>query len=157
MFDRFLPQRIDNGYRGYRIALWLFGLVVALKLTQSVMAIIDGASIASSADGIPVGTYEPAAAQTVVALFALRSLWRLIFCLFCVLALVRYRSAIPLLFALLGLEYLGGELILRFLPIVRAGAPIGPMINQVAFAVTIVGLALSLWSRGKSAPVAVGR
>jgi hypothetical protein len=31
MFDRFLPERLDNTYRGYKIALWLFGLVVPIK------------------------------------------------------------------------------------------------------------------------------
>ena len=63
MNDRFLPRRIDNTYRGQRAALWLFGLVVAVKMLQGVMVVFNGYSIARSADGIPLETFPPAAAQ----------------------------------------------------------------------------------------------
>ena len=52
MLDRLLPPRIDNAYRGRTLALWLFGLVVALKMLQSVVVLANGSSIARSADGI---------------------------------------------------------------------------------------------------------
>src|SRR4051812_1079235 len=106
MFDRLLPQRIDNTYRGYKVALWLFGLVVGVRITQSVFVIFNGYSTAKNADGIPVDTYTPAASQAVVALFAQGALSRLIISLLCVLVLVRYRSAIPFMFVLLLLNYL---------------------------------------------------
>jgi hypothetical protein len=141
-------QRIDNTYRGYRVALWLFGLVVALKITQSVGVIINGYTTATAADGIPMDTYTPAAAQTVEALFAQGSLWRLTFCLLCVLVLVRYRSAIPFMFVLLLLNYLASQLIFHFIPLVRTGTPPGPIINFIMFALVIIGFALSLRSRG---------
>ena len=102
--------------------------------------------MAKSADGIPVDTYAPAAAQTIVALFALGALYRLIISLLCVLVLVRYRSAIPFMFALLVLSYLASQLILQFIPIVRTGTPPGIVVNLIMFALMIVGLMLSLWS-----------
>lgn len=147
MSDRLLPQRIDNTYRGYKVALWLFGLVVGVRITQSVLIIFNGYSTARDADGVPLDTYTPAAAQTVVALFAQGSLWRLTFCLLCVLVLVRYRSAIPLMFALLLLNYLAGQLIFQFLPLVRTGTPPGPIVNLIIFALMIIGLVLTLRSR----------
>jgi len=61
---------------------------------------------------------------------------------------VRYRAAIPLMFALLVLEFSGRQLILHFIPLVRTGTPPGPFVNIVLFFLTIVGLALSLWSQG---------
>ena len=148
MFDKLLPQPIDNTYRGYKVALWLFGLVVGVRITQSMLVIFNGYSTARDADGIPLDTYTPAAAQMVVALFAQASLWRLTFCLLCVLVLVRYRSAIPFMFALLLVNYLAGQLILQFVPVIRTGTPPGPIVNQIMFALMIVGLALSLRSRG---------
>ena len=147
MFDRLFPQPIDNTYRGYKVALWLFGLVVGVRITQSVLIIFNGYSTARDADGIPLDTFTPAAAQTVVALFAQGSLWRLIFCLLCVLVLVRYRSAIPLMFALLLLSYLASQLIFQFVPLARTGTPPGPIVNLIMFALMIIGLALSLRSR----------
>jgi hypothetical protein len=148
MFDKLLPQPIGNTYRGYKVALWLFGLVVGVRITQSVLIIFNGYSTARDADGIPLETYTPAAAQTVVAILAQGSLWRLTFCSLCVLVLVRYRSAIPLMFVLLLLNYLAGQLIYQFVPLARTGTPPGPIVNLIMFALMIIGLLLSLRSRG---------
>src|SRR4051794_12221384 len=116
MFNSLLPRPIDNTYRGFKIALWLFGLVVGVRITQSVLVIFNGYSTARDADGIPLDAYAPAAAQTVVALFAQGALSRLLISLLCVLVLVRYRSAVPLMFVLLLLNYLVGQLIFQFVP-----------------------------------------
>jgi hypothetical protein len=123
MLNKFLPKRIDNSYSGHRLALWLFALVVSVKILQTLLAIFDGHSVIVSADGIPLETYTPAIAQTVGAVCALSGLYRLITYLLCVLVLVRYRSAIPFMFALLVLEFLAAQLILHFIPLVRTGTP----------------------------------
>ncbi len=147
MFNQLLPQRIDNTYRGYTLALGLFALVVSVKILQSLLVIFNGYSVVMSADGIPLDTYTPASAQTVVAVWALSAVSRLIISLLCVLVLVRYRAAIPVMFALLALEYLARQLVLHFIPLIRTGTPPGPFVNLILFALMIVGLALSLWSR----------
>lgn len=148
MFDKLLPRSFDNSYRGYKVALWLFGLVVGVKIVQSLSVIFNGYGTAKAADGIPVDTYAPAAAQQMVALFAQASLWRLTFGLLCVIVLVRYRSATPLMFALLLLNYLASELIFHFVPLARTGTPPGPYVNFGLFILTIAGFVLSLWRRG---------
>lgn len=147
MFDRLLPQPIDNTYRGYKIALWLFGLVVGVMIFQGVLVIFNGDSVVRNADGIPLDTYTPAAAQAVLALWAQRGLSRLIISSICVLALVRYRSAIPLMFVLLMLNYLAGQLVFQFVPLARAGTPPGPVVNLIMFALTVIGFVLSLRRR----------
>ena len=148
MFNQLLPQRVDNTYRGHKLALWLFGLLLLMKIAMSLNSIFNGYSVASSADGIPLDTFTPAAARTVVSLFALLGLSSFVICLLCILVLARYRSMIPLMFALLLLEYLSRKLILQFLPIVRTGTPPGFYVNLVLLALMIVGLALSLRSEG---------
>ena len=147
MFDKLIPQSLDNTYRGYRAALWLFGLVAGVKIVQSLSVIVNGYGIASAADGIPIDTYTREAAQEMVALFAQGSLWRLTFGLFCVVVLMRYRSAVPLMLVLLLLNYLASELIFEFVPLTRTGMPPGPYVNFGLFVLTIVGLILSLRSR----------
>ena len=147
MFNQLLPQRLDNTYRGRRLALWLFALVVAVRSLQSVLVIFNGYSTAMNADGIPLDTYPTAAAQTIVGLFALSGLYRLILSLLCVLVLVRYRAAIPFMFALLLVNYLAVQLILQFVPLGRAGTSPGSIVNRVIIALTVAGLALSLWKR----------
>ena len=144
MFNQLLPQRADNTYRGSKLALWLFALVVFLRVVMSVNSILNGYVIASTADGIPLNAYSPAAAQTVVSLFALLGLSNFMICVLCIVALARYRSMIPLMFAVLLGQQLGGRLILRFLPIVRIGTPPGIYVNLILLVGMIVGLLLSL-------------
>jgi hypothetical protein len=150
MFDKLLPQPIDNRYSGSKIALWLFGLIVFVHILQSVMVLVNGQMVARSADGIPLDNYPAAAAQTIMAIFMISSLRRLIISLICAVVLLRYRSAVPLMFVVLGLSYLGGQVIFQFVPIVRVGTPPGVVMNLIMFGLTIVGLALSLWRRGGS-------
>ena len=150
MLDTLLPRQLDNTYRGSRLALWLFGLVVALKGTQSLAIILNGYRTAKDADGIPLDSFTPAVAQTVVAVFAQGSLWRLFFCLLCALVLLRYRNAVPLMFVLLALNYVAARVILGFVPIPHVGTPVGPLINLLVFVVMLIGLGLSLWRRSDS-------
>lgn len=145
VFSRLLPARLDNTYRGHQAALWLFGLIMLMRTVMSVNSILNGRSVASSADGIPLGTYSPAAAQTAVSLFALVGLSMLMICLWCGLVLVRYRSAVPLMFTVLLLQYVGARLVLHYLPIARIGTPIGFYVNLSLLLLIIIGLALSLW------------
>lgn len=147
MLSQLFPQPIDNRYQGYKLALWLFALVVLMRVLISLNSIFNGYSVATSADGIPLDTFPAAAARTIVSLLALLGLAQLVICLLCLLALVRYRSMVPLMFALLLLQFLGGRLILQFLPIVRIGTPPGFYVNLALLAVMVVGLALSLRRR----------
>jgi hypothetical protein len=148
MLNEFLPRQVDNTYHGYRIALWLFALLVFLRVTMSLNSIFNARVVASSADGIPLDTFTPVGAQTVVSLFALLGLSNLIICLLCILVLARYRALIPFMFALFLLEHLSRKLILQFMPIVRTGTSPGFVVNLILLALIIVGLALSLLSRG---------
>jgi hypothetical protein len=139
-------------YSGHKLAVWLFGLVVALKAAQSLSIIFNGYPTAMGADGIPLDTFTPDAAQSVLAALAQGSLWRLLFCSFGVIVLVRYRSAIPLMLALLALHYLAGQLVYLFVPLPRVGTPPGPIVNLTMFVLSIVGLSLSLWHRAARVP-----
>jgi hypothetical protein len=148
MFSQLLPQTIDNTYRGRKLALWLFGLMVFMKLAMSLNSIVNGYSVASSADGIPLDSYPQAAAGTIVSLFALLGLSHLVMCVLCILVLVRYRSLVPFMFSLLLVEHLSRRLILQLMPIVRSGAPPASVINLGILLVMIVGLVLSLRKQG---------
>jgi hypothetical protein len=147
MFDQLLPQRIDNTYRGPKLALWMFGLVVLMKVGMSLVSIFNGYQTASTADAVPLDTFTPAGAQAVVSLFALLGFAQLMLCFLGILALVKYRAMVPLIFLLLLLELLGRRLILLFLPVVRTGTPPGLIMNLVLLALMIAGLGLSLRRR----------
>ena len=58
------------------------------------------------------------------------------------------------LFALLGLEQLGGKLIHRLLTVTTNAHAPGGIVTLVVYGLTIVGLGLSLWRRGSPQPPA---
>ncbi|MFL6195956.1 MAG: hypothetical protein ACJ75H_17380 [Thermoanaerobaculia bacterium] len=145
MFNRLLPERIDNTYRGHVLGLWLFGLVVTARILQGLVVTFNAYSVAKSADGIPLDTFAPDAAQTVAALFALSGLYRLVIAVLCVVVLVRYRGALVLMYALLVLESLAKLLLLRVMPFATTGAPPGPMVNLTLATLLVAGLVLALW------------
>ena len=118
-----------------------------MRITQSVLVIFNGYSTAVNADGIPLDTYTPAAAQTMVAISTQRALSRSIISLLCVLVLMRYRSAITFMFVLLLLNYPAGKLIFQFVPSVSTGTSPASTVNLIMFALMIIGLALSLRGR----------
>jgi len=144
------PSSADNAYRGSKVAIWLFALILLMTTGISLNSIFNGYVVASFADGIPLATFTAASAGTVVAIFAILGLSQLMICLLGILVLVRYRTLIPCVFALFLLEHLGGKIILHFLPIARSGLARGPAVNLVLVALMIAGLALSLRTSGKS-------
>lgn len=148
MVDQFFPRHVDNTYHGYKLALWLFALIVFMKVAMSLNSIFNGYIVATSADGIPLDGFTPAGARAVVSLFAAWGLSQLMICLICILALARYRAMVPFMFALLLLEHLSRRLIFQVMPIVRTGSPPGFFINLVLLALMVVGLALSLRRSG---------
>jgi putative Mn2+ efflux pump MntP len=150
MSSPLLPRHADNEYRGRKVALWIFGLVVFVKLAMGLNATFNGRSVAATADGIPLDTYTPAGAQAFVSVFALLGVAHVVLGLLCVLVLVRYRTLVPVMFAFLLLEHLGKRLVVRMLPIERIGAPPASVINLALFTLMAVGLALSVWSRNEA-------
>jgi hypothetical protein len=142
-----LPRQADNTYRGQRLALWLFGLLLLVRGAMGLNSIFNGRLVASSADGIPLDSFTPAGAQTVVALFALLGLSRLVLTVIGVVVLTRYRTLVSFMLALFLLEQLSRYLIVQQIPIPRTGASPASAINLVILVVTVLGLALSLWQR----------
>ena len=156
MAYRLLPERIDNSYHGSRIALWLFALVVLFKSAQSLAALFSGGMVAIKADGIPIDTYPPAAAQTFVAIFALLAFVHLLLYALCFLALARYRSLVPFMFGLLMVSYVGRQVIFTFLPVVRVAAFPASTINLVLFGLMTLGFALSVRRSGRVTSLPTG-
>jgi len=155
MLQRLFPRQLDNTYNGRAIALWLFAGVQMMKVLMGVNCIVMGETVARSADGIPIDTFTPAGVRTVVALFAVWGVTQLVIVLVCLLALLRYRAMVPLLFFMLLFEFLARKLVLIALPIADvagAGLSTGTIVNWVLFVVILAGSALSLMGRDGSNP-----
>ncbi len=147
MSQPLLPPRVDNNYQGYRLALWLLGLVAVLKGAMGVNCIFNGRTVAVSADGIPLDSFTPGGAQAVVAFFALWGLSQFLLSVLCALVLIRSRAFAGFMFALLLFEQLGRKAILYFIPVAKTGHPPGALVNLGLLAVMVLGLASSILSR----------
>lgn len=152
MLSRLFPRSADNSYRTQKLTLVLFGLILLVKTAISLGSIFNGYTAVTSADGIPIDTYGPAGAQTVLSIVAALGLANVIICLIGIVVLIRYRSLIPFMFAILFVQQLARELVLEMLPIARTGSPAGVSINLVMLIVMAVGLVLSLWPRTDNPP-----
>ena len=145
---RLLPPQLDNAYSGRKTALWLLGLLIALKLIIAANSMINTAQVAAGADGFPLDSYGPDAARAVLMLFAAASPAQIVLGLFGVLALVRYRAMVPLVYLLFGVEFVLRRIVFEGYAIERAGNSQAPLIvNGTMAALLILGLALSLWQR----------
>lgn len=151
-----LPATADNSYRGHKLALWILGVVVLMRTAISLGSIFNGYGAASGADGIPLDSYPAAASQTILSMYALSGVSRLVLAALAVLVLIRYRSFVPLMFLLLLLEHTGRRIASYYLPIPRVGEPAVSVINLVLLGLMVAGLALSLWPRNRSHPGRTG-
>ena len=148
MIGQLFPEQFDNTFRGHKAALWIFGFLLLLKITMGANSTFNGANVAANADGIPLARYSADAARTIVVEFSLLGIATLVLCLIGVLALARYRSMVPLLFALFLAEFLSRRVLLGLLPIPRVGSPPAVYVNLVLLMLMSAGFALSLMKPG---------
>src|SRR6185436_2992774 len=132
MLTRIFPSQFDNNYRGLWLAVWLFVPLMLMKAVQGANSFIMPRFVLAAADGVPVDQYGPAAANVVVALFALLGMNGVVIPLLSLIAVVRYRAMIPLLYLMLIILQIGARILNTLNPIERPdGLPIGFTINLV--------------------------
>lgn len=145
MLNRLFPKQVDNRFDGHRAALWLFGLFIALKFAMSVNSILNTASVAAGADGLPLDSFGPAAARTVLMLFALLSLGQLTLAVIALTTLIRYRAMVPFMYLVLLGEQLARRFIVQSYAVARTeSTPVGWYVNFGLLALLTLGLVLSL-------------
>ena len=151
MFANPFPATLDNVYRGRWLAPWLLGLVAALKLVMGTNCMIQPRFVAMTADHIPLDRYDPEAARTVVVFFAVWGLGQVLLALLAFLAIVRYRTMIPVVFILLLLEQVGRKLLFQLHPVsttpYAGGFNVAAAINFGFLVLLVLGFLLSLWGR----------
>lgn len=153
MLNRIFPKQFDNQFRGSKIAIGIFILITFMNTSISFTSIFRPDGGAQSADGIPLDTFSPAAAQAVIGVGGLLDLASLLLCVIFIVALIRYRSMIPLLYVLVVAEWIGRKGVLSIKPIPRMpGTATGHYVSLVIFAVSVIGLILSLTGKKYSQP-----
>lgn len=144
------PRQITNEFSGLRIALWGFYLFTAITLWRSQHHIFSADGGAQSIATIPLDKYPDSAASTIIGIFALWGLSQLIVGLIYLIAAIRYRSLIPMLYLLSLFEYLmRATYIPAYKSIETAGTAPGAVGNLPLIIFSFIMLVLSLWTRKK--------
>ena len=151
MIERLFPAQLDNHFPGQKVALWVFYALTALTLWRSQHHIFAPDGGAQSIATIPLDTYVQGGAATVITVFALWGLAQLGMALIMLLACIRYRAMIPLLWLFIFFEYAGRLLIGMYKPIETIETAPGQTANLVFPVVALVMLVLSLIPRKDAA------
>ena len=148
LLKRIFPERFDNRYRGHKIVLWLLWPITLLNAAIALGAIFNPDGGAQSADGIPLNTFGAAGAEAVIHVVALLGLACLLLYLLFVLALLRYRAMVPLLYLLVVVDYLAHKAIGVMKPVAHVGGATASVVDLVLIGVSAAGLILSLSGKG---------
>ena len=139
-----LPPTLSNDYDGPRPVVWVFVFLTAVTVLRSIIHIVAPDGGAASIATIPLSTFTANGAATVIHLFGLWGLSQLVVGLVYVVALVRYRSMIPLLYLLAFVEYAVRLLLAVAKPIALDGTAPGGVANWVLVPVLAVLFVVSL-------------
>jgi len=152
MMGRIFPRAIDNVYRGQWAGLGVFALYITLKLIMSANSIANTRGVITGADGIPLDAYGIAGAQAITSLVVLLAISQLGLITVALIALVRYRAMVPLMFVVLFAEHISRRAAIALNPIERSGESPGGYINLALTALLLIGLVLSIWTRRAHGP-----
>ena len=144
MMERLFPAQFDNVFPGQKISLWAFYLVTAITLWRSQHHIFAADGGAQSIATIPLDSYSGGAAANIIALFAQWGWVQLLLGLIMLLAAIRYKSMVPLMWLIVLLEWIGRGLIGQFKPVETLGTAPGQVGNMVIPVIALVMLVLSL-------------
>jgi len=152
MLNRFLPAKAGNEYRGYKIGLWIFGFIILWKLAIALGCIFNGYGAANNADGIPLQTFGATGAHALVTEYAVWGVGQVALLTIAIVVLIRYRSLVPFLFAVVLFEHIARRAAYTVLPLPHVSGAAGGTINIVMLAVMIAGLACTVLTRRNAQP-----
>lgn len=151
MLSRILPKQIDNTYRGYRLAIWLLVPIVLVNMIMGANTMINTRDVIQGADAIPLDSYGATPARIIVACFKSWALGHFLMASFGLLALMRYRAMVPLMYLVFTLENGARKALQLSNPLhitTSSGEPmIGARINLALLTALLIGFAFSLGGR----------
>ncbi|HJP68770.1 MAG TPA: hypothetical protein VJ846_07695 [Sphingomicrobium sp.] len=159
MLRLLFPPQFDNVFSGQRISLWILAPVLLFRTMIGINSMAVPRLVASRADSIPLDSFGPTAATSVIQMFAHLGLFYLAVSLLGWLALVRYRSMVPLIYLLIVVEQVGNKLLqLLYGNPVHGSTTTGALIVRGILVLAVTGLVLSLIKRrGVASELAMNR
>jgi hypothetical protein len=141
IFETLLPAQANNVIGGSRLPFYFFVLIAAIGLVRSCIHILAPDGGAGSIAGMDLAV---SGANEVVFAFALWGSAQLVYALLQWVVILRYRSLVPLMWAVQFLETLLRMLVPRLKPVTFAHTPPGAYQNYIYLVLALPMMALSL-------------
>jgi hypothetical protein len=148
LLETLLPARADNTIRGSKLPFYVFILIAVIGTVRSFIHLLAPDGGAGSIAGMDLAV---AGADGIVFAFALWGSAQLIYALLQWLVILRYRSLIPLMWAVQILETLLREFVGHTRPVVFVHTPPGAIGNSIYLPLSVVMLTLAVWSAHQQA------
>src|SRR6056297_2665943 len=145
IIERIFPKVLNNNYRGYKIALYVFCGLTALTLWRSQHHLFAADGGAQTIATIPLDTFTTTGAAAVIGVFGLWGLSQLIIGSLYRIVSLRYQAMIPLMYLLMFVEYFVRTVYFPLAkPIPTAGTAPGATGNLPLMIIALVMLVLSV-------------
>lgn len=142
-----LPVQADNAIRGAKAPVYIFMPIAFASTVRSVIHLLAPDGGAGSIAGMDLSL---AGADGIVFSFALWGSAQLVYAMVQLIVVFRYRSLVPLMYALLILETLLRMFVGHTKPVAFRHTPPGAIGNYVILPLAAVMLAWSLWTASGS-------
>lgn len=146
VFSVLLPVQANNVILGWKLPFYAFVAVADVSTVRSFIHLLAPDGGAGSIAGMDLSV---PGANGIVFAFALWGSAQLIYALMQWLVILRYRSLVPLMWAVLLLETLLRMLVGRMKRVTFAHRPPGAIGNYVLLPLAALMLVMSLWSAGR--------
>lgn len=143
-FSLLFPKVIDNQYRGHKVGFWLFCLLTIPLTVRSFIHVFKDDGGAQSIATIPLDSWPLEASNTIIAMFAFWGLVQIMMAFLNIVAIVKYKAFIPLMYLVMVITQLSRLGIGHYKPVTTDGTAPAAAISIYLLAAYTIGLVLSL-------------
>ena len=146
MIVKIFPKDINNDYKGYRIAAYIFMIYSIISITRSCIHFFSPDGGAGSIAHIDLSQ----GGKNIIFAFGLWGSSQLILAFIQLLVSIKYKSLLPFMYILLFLEYCFRALLGIMKPLVfkaGAGTPPGGYLDKIMIPLALIMLTLSLMTK----------
>jgi hypothetical protein len=151
IIDVVLPQKVTNEFKGNKIALYVFIVIVIMTLVRSCIHIFAPDGGAQSIAGFPLNTYTESARSMVILVFSLWGASQLLMGIVYLVVLIRYKSLITFMYFLILIEYLSRMLLGFFKPAISVHTIPGGVLDYIMIPLALFMLILIIRSNNTGA------
>ena len=147
MMNILLPEVADNKFRGHRIVSWILWIYVLKSIFAGVVHMFAPDGGAQSIGSVKLDSFSQAGADSVVTMFGLWGMEQFVIGFMVLVILLRYKSLIPLAWAIYAIEYAGRALSHFFTPgLDTVHTPPGVMVDTLFVPLAFAMLFFALYT-----------